>query len=143
MKTAKELLLSYIEHMNNAEGEKAIGLFADDAAIELPYLASAGLPHRWQGKEVLLNFLKNLPKTFPGFRFKNIVIHIDTPDQAFGEYEADAIVARTGQPYHQHYMGRLVAKDGKIQLLREALNMVPVISPTSSSTPPAGPDPRD
>ncbi|MBS1661226.1 MAG: nuclear transport factor 2 family protein [Bacteroidetes bacterium] len=143
MKTAKELLLSYIELMNNSEGEKAIDLFADDAVFELPYLASAGLPHRWEGREVLQNFLKNLPKTFPGFRFKNVVVHIDTPDQAFGEYEADAIVAKTGKPYHQHYMGRVVAKDGKIVLIREALNMHPVITSMTSSAPPASPAPRD
>jgi hypothetical protein len=76
---------------------------------------------------VLHKFLSNLPKTFPGFKFSNIQIHIDTPEQAFGEYEATAIIAANGNNYTQHYMGRVVAKNGKIQLIREALNMVPVI----------------
>lgn len=125
MKTAKELLLAYLENMGNAD--KNIELFADDAVIELPYLASIGLPARWEGKEVLYNFLNNLPRTFPGFKFKNIRVHIDTPDQVFGEYEATATIASNGKPYEQHYMGRLVAENGKIKLLREALNMVPVV----------------
>lgn len=125
MKTAKELLLDYLHHIGNPDFQ--IELFADDAVFELPYLASLGLPARWEGREVLYKFLSNLPKTFPGFTFRNIQIHIDTPEQAFGEYEATAVIAANGKDYAQHYMGRVVAKDGKIQLIREALNMVPVI----------------
>ncbi|SEP38266.1 nuclear transport factor 2 family protein [Mucilaginibacter sp. OK283] len=125
MKTAKELLLDYLNHIGDPEFQ--IELFADDAIFELPYLASIGLPARWEGREVLHKFLSNLPKTFPGFKFSNIQIHIDTPEQAFGEYEATAIIAANGNNYTQHYMGRVVAKNGKIQLIREALNMVPVI----------------
>lgn len=125
MKTAKELLLAYLENIGNPDLQ--IELFADDAVLELPYLASIGLPARWEGREVLHNFLRNLPKTFPGFKFKNIQIHIDTPNQAFGEYEATATIASNGKPYEQHYMGRVVAENGKIKLIREALNMVPVL----------------
>ncbi|QXU42853.1 nuclear transport factor 2 family protein [Pedobacter sp. D749] len=125
MKTAKELLLDYLENVGNPDVQ--IELFADDAVFELPYLASLGIPARWEGREVLYNFLANLPKTFPGFKFKNIQIHIDTPDQAFGEYEATATIASNSKDYAQHYMGRIVAENGKIKLIREALNMVPVI----------------
>jgi len=124
MTTAKELLMAYLQNINNAD--EAITLFADDATIELPYLNSLGLPWRWSGKETLYKFLQNLPKTFPGFQFQNIRIHIDTPEQAFGEYEVECTVASTGRPYHQHYMGRLVAKEGKIVLLREALDLAQV-----------------
>jgi len=125
MKSAKELLLAYLENIGHPDLQ--IELFADNAVFELPYLASLGLPARWEGREVLYNFLSNLPKTFPGFQFKNIRIHIDTPDQAFGEYEATATIASNGRAYAQHYMGWLVAENGKIKLIREALNMVPVI----------------
>ncbi len=123
-KTAKELLLGYLENINNPD--KAIELFAEDATIELPYLASLGRPWQWQGKKVLYNFLKNIPRTFPGFAFQNIQIHIDTPDQAFGEYDVHCTVAATGRPYDQTFMGRLVAENGKIKLIREALDMVQV-----------------
>ncbi len=124
IRTAKELLLGYLENINNPD--KAIELFAEDATLELPYLGSLGRPWQWQGKEVLYNFFKNIPKTFPGFEFQNIRIHIDTPDQTFGEYDVNCTVAATGRPYKQTYMGRLVAENGKIKLLREALDMVQV-----------------
>jgi hypothetical protein len=125
MKTAKELLLDYLKNVGSPDVQ--IELFADAAVFELPYLASLGLPARWEGRESLYNFLSNLPKTFPGFKFKNIQIHIDTPDQVFGEYEATAVIASNGREYAQHYMGRVVAEKGKIKLIREALNMLPVI----------------
>jgi len=122
--TAKDLLLGYLENINDAD--KAIELFADDATIELPYLKSLGLPWQWHGKEVIYNFLKNLPKTFPGFEFQNIRIHIATHDQVFGEYDVHCTASSTGRTYDQTYMGRLVAENGKIKLLREALDMVQV-----------------
>jgi ketosteroid isomerase-like protein len=124
MKTAKELLLGYLENINDPD--KVIELFADGAILELPYLASLGLNYQMKGKEAIYNFFKNLPNTFANFNFQNIQIHIDTPDQAFGEYEVNATVNSTGRPYHQSYMGRLVAEKGKIKLLREALDMIVV-----------------
>ncbi len=123
-RTAKELLSAYLENINDAD--KCIELFADDATLELPYLKSLGRPWQWSGREVLHNFLKNLPKSFIGFRFENIRIHIDTPDQTFGEYDVNCTVAATGRQYHQTYMGWLVAENGKIKLLHEALDMVQV-----------------
>jgi hypothetical protein len=41
MKTAKELLLGYLESINNPD--KAVEFFAGDANIELHYLASFGV----------------------------------------------------------------------------------------------------
>ncbi|MGN6180854.1 MAG: nuclear transport factor 2 family protein [Mucilaginibacter sp.] len=125
MKTAKELLLDYLQNIGNPDFQ--IELFADDAVLELPYLSSLGLPSRWEGRPELYSLLSNLPKTFTGFKFKNIQVFIDTPEQVFGEYEATGVVASNGRNYSQHYMGRLMAENGKIKLIREALNMVPVI----------------
>ncbi|WP_460913124.1 nuclear transport factor 2 family protein [Spirosoma areae] len=124
MRTAKELLINYLENINDAD--TLIDLFADDATIELPYLGSLGMPWQWHGKAVIYQFLQSLPQTFAGFVFGNIRIHIDTPDQAFGEYDVDATAVATGRPYKQTYMGRLVAENGKIKLIREALDMVQV-----------------
>jgi NAD(P)-dependent dehydrogenase (short-subunit alcohol dehydrogenase family)/ketosteroid isomerase-like protein len=127
--TAGTLLRQYLEFMSKGEPDKAFELFAEDAVIELPYLASLGGPSHWEGSAVLRDFLRNLPLRFKGFHFKDIQIHIDTPDQAFGEYRAEAISAKTGQPYKQHYMGRVVAENGKIKLLREALDMSQISAP--------------
>ena len=123
-KTAKELLVAYLENIGNPD--TVIELFADDAAIELPYLKSLGMPWQMKGKDVILEFLQNLPTMFPGFKFENVQILIDTPDQVFGEYDVHCTNGKTVLPYDQSYMGRLVAGNGKIKLLREALNMAEV-----------------
>ena len=47
---------------------------------------------------------------------------IDTADQAFAEFEATAVSTKAGQTVHQLFFARLVAENGKIKLLREALN---------------------
>jgi hypothetical protein len=49
-------------------------------------------------------------------------VWIQTPDQAFGEYDVEALVPSTGKTYRQTYAGRLVAEKGKIALLREVLD---------------------
>ena len=42
------------------------------------------------------------------------------PDQVFGQYCVDCKMVVTSDSYLQTYMGRLVAENGKIKLLREA-----------------------
>ncbi|BAV06920.1 Ketosteroid isomerase-related protein [Filimonas lacunae] len=126
MSTPSQLLQDYLRFVSEGKAQQAFELFAEDGAIELPYLNSIGAPHRWAGKETLQAFFKGFPASFPNFHFKDIVIHIETDTQAFGEYHAEA--TRNGQPYQQHYMGRLVAENGKIKLLREALDMSQVIN---------------
>jgi hypothetical protein len=123
MKTAKQLMDAY--HSNIQHPAIAAALFAADGAIEMPYLASAGQAWKTVGPEALEKFIAGLLKMAPDFRFVNINFYIETPDQVFAEYEVDCTF--NGKPYKQLYMGRLVAKDGKIKLLREALNMVPVL----------------
>jgi hypothetical protein len=64
-------------------------------------------------------------KMAPDFRFINIKFYIETPDQVFAEYEVDCLW--NGKPYNQMYMGRLVAENGKIKLIREGMNMTSVL----------------
>ena len=120
-KTAKELLLNYFENINNAD--KIIELFAEDASIELPYVASLGIPWKWTGREALYEFFKRIPVDFSGLEIKNLHILIETEDQVFAEYSSNGKLAATGRPYYQDHMGRLVAENGKIKLLRESLDM--------------------
>jgi hypothetical protein len=124
MKTAKELLQAY--HSNIQNPAAAAALFAADGAIELPYLASVGQSWRTEGPEDIKNMIAGLLKMAPDFRFINIKYYIETPDQVFAEYEVDCLW--NGNPYHQLYMGRLVADQGKIKLLREAMNLYSVMN---------------
>ena len=58
----------------------------------------------------------------PDFRFENVRIWIETPDRVFGEYDAQGHVAARGKPYKQTDAGVLVAEQGQIKLLHEALD---------------------
>lgn len=115
MKNATELLQAYLANVQNPAA--AAALFAEDGVIELPTVHA-----RAQGPKDIEQFLKGLLAKVPEFRFQDIHIFIETPDQVFGEYSVKTPVPATGKIYQQTYAGRLVAQNGKIKLLREALD---------------------
>jgi hypothetical protein len=121
MRTAKQLLQAYID----GTAQQAATLFADNGALELPYLADLGVPPRYEGPQAVETFLTFLhEKMYPGFKFIDAKIYIDTPDQAFGEYTIHQKSGISGKDVHQRFFGHCVAADGKILLLREALNLL-------------------
>jgi uncharacterized protein len=121
MKTAKELLQAYI----NGSALESAALFADEGALELPYLADFGVEPRYEGPKNIGAFLTFLhEKMYPNFKFADVKIYIDTPDQAFGEYTIHQKSGISGKNVHQRFFGHCVAADGKIVLLREALNVL-------------------
>ena len=122
MKNASELLKAYLDNVQDVR--VAAGLFAADGAIELPYLQTLGYPWRAEGPEEIQKFLENILSLFADFKFHGTKIFIDQADQVFGEYEVTTTVKETGKIMHQLYMGRLVAANGKIKLLREGLDTV-------------------
>ena len=121
MKNARELLEAVIKE-SWRDADVMVSLFAEDGALELPYLTDFGLPGRFAGAEGIAGAARFLHDTFPGLRLENLKILIDTPDQAFGEYEFTNVSTITGRTVHQLFFGRLVAENGKIKLLREAHN---------------------
>ena len=123
MKTAKQLMQDY--HSNIQHPDVVAALFAADGAIELPYLASIGGGWRTEGPAAIRNMISGILQMAPEFTFINIKYYIETPDQVFAEYEVDCLW--NGKPYKQLYMGRLVAENGKIKLVRESMNMYPVM----------------
>ena len=121
MKTAKELLQAYIV----GSAEQSAALFAKNGALELPYLADLGVEPRYEGPKHIAAFLSFLhEKMYPNFKFVDVTIYIDTPDQAFGEYTIHQKSGISGKDVHQRFFGHCVAADGKIVLLREALNVL-------------------
>jgi hypothetical protein len=121
MKTAKQLLQAYID----GSARQSAALFAEHGALELPYLADLGVAPRYEGPEVIGNFLTFLhEKMYPNFKFVDVRIYIDTPDQAFGEYTIHQKSGISGRDVHQRFFGHCTAADGKIVLLREALNVL-------------------
>jgi hypothetical protein len=121
MKTAKELLQAYI----NGNALESAALFAENGALELPYLADLGIQPSYEGPTNIGAFLSFLhEKMYPGFKFVDVKIYIDTPDQAFGEYTIHQKSGISGRDVHQRFFGHCVAANGKIVLLREALNVL-------------------
>lgn len=115
MPTAPELLRSYLASIRTPAA--AAALFADDGVLELPWIQV-----RMQGPEAVEGLVAGLLKKVPDFGFRNIRFWIETPEKAFAEYEVEATVAGSGKVYRQTYAGLLIAEDGKIKLLREALD---------------------
>jgi ketosteroid isomerase-like protein len=122
MKNAVQLLQMYLESIQSPGA--AAALFAEDGVLELPYLESLDIVPRAQGRVAIEAFISSLLSKVPGFKFGNVRFLIDTPDQVFAEYSVEALVPTTGRIYRQMYAGRLVAHEGKIQLLRESLDTV-------------------
>ena len=121
MNTAKELMLGYI----NGTAEQSGALFADDGTLELPYLASIGLPPVMTGPRAITDFLGFLHGAlYPGFRFEDVSIHIETPDQVFAEYHINHKSGISGKDVKQQFFGHLESADGKIKRLREAIDVV-------------------
>ena len=76
MQNARELMLGYIE----GTAEQSASLFAEKGTLELPYLASIGLPPVLNGREEIQKFLTFLHGTlYPAFAFEGVKINIDTP----------------------------------------------------------------
>lgn len=115
MKTANQLLRAYLDNVQSPEiaGE----LFAADGVLELPWVKA-----RVQGPQEVTRLITGILKKIPDFRLVNPTVWIDTPERVFAEYHLEALVVDTGKVYKQTYAGLLIAENGKIKLLREALD---------------------
>jgi ketosteroid isomerase-like protein len=118
---ARRLLLAYTANISDPDFISS--LFAEDGAIELPYLESIGLPTRTVGPEAIREFIIGLLQVIPDLGFDTVDIMIETEDQVFGEWSVERTTA-AGRLFSQTYAGRLVAENGKIKLLRESLDLV-------------------
>src|ERR1700747_2852546 len=114
-KSATELMQAY--HDSVRDPARAGALFAEDGVLELPWVKA-----RAQGPEAISGLVAGILKKVPEFRFKNIQFWIQTQDKVYAEYQVEAPVVDTGKIYNQTYCGVLIAENGRIKLLREALN---------------------
>lgn len=115
MTTALELLQAYQDNIQAPSA--AAALFAEDGVLEIPTVHVHA-----QGPAAIGQQIADLLVKIPDFRFKDFKVWIDTPDRVFGEYSVEALVVGTGKVYQQTYAGLLIAENGKIKLLREALD---------------------
>src|SRR5438309_2294168 len=95
MTNAKELLEEFTA-ASFRDPKKAAEMFTEDGAFEMPYLESFGFPGQYEGREAIEGFLD----------LENIKVMIDTPEQAFAEYEFTAQSSKTGRTIHELFFGR-------------------------------------
>ena len=89
MKNAKELMLEFTAS-SFKDPKQAAEMFAEDGAFEMPYLATFGCPSQYEGRAAIADFFQFVRDLYRGFELENIKVLIDTPEQAFGEYEFTA-----------------------------------------------------
>ena len=115
MKSATELMEGYL---NNIRTPKvSASQFAEDGVLELPWVQAHA-----QGPAEIEKLIAGILAKVPDFRFKKPTYYIQTPDKVAAEYQVEAPVVDTGKIYKQTYVGVLHAENGRIKLLREALN---------------------
>ena len=80
MKDAKTLLLEFLAAVTH--GQNAAALFAEDGAVELPFLHSVGIPWRHQGRQAISEIQASLAGLYLDFALKPEDTHvlIDTPN---------------------------------------------------------------
>ncbi|WP_367619705.1 NAD(P)-dependent oxidoreductase [Caballeronia sp. SEWSISQ10-4 2] len=122
MKTAAQLLNEFLTLAHNPK--EAAALFAEDGVVELPYLADLGMQSQYKGLAEIESLYALLLQLVPEWEFRDAVVLIDTPERAFAEYKVDALAVTTQRPFKQHFFGYIHVENGKIKLLREALNIV-------------------
>src|SRR5258705_3381150 len=115
MKSATELLETYLNNVRTPR--VSASQLAEDGVLELPWVKAHA-----EGPAAVEKLLADLLARIPDFRFKNLTYFIQTPDKVAAEYQVEALVVETGKIYQQTYAGVLLAENGKIKLLREALD---------------------
>ena len=124
MKDAKTLLLEFLAAVTH--GRDAATLFAEDGALELPFLHSLGIAWRPRGRQAIRELQDQLAGLYVdiGVLPEDTLVLIDTPEQVFAEYMAHTMARATGRTLHHMFAARLVAENGLIKLVRESLNVV-------------------
>jgi len=123
LKNARQLLEEFTAS-SFRDTKKSSEMFAEDGAFEMPYLESLGFPWRYEGREKVEGFFTFVRDLYPEMDFHDVKIVCETPDVVVGEYEFITRSSKTGRMIHQLFVGRLEAENGKIELLRESINLV-------------------
>ncbi|MEQ9376002.1 MAG: SDR family NAD(P)-dependent oxidoreductase [Imperialibacter sp.] len=125
-KSAAAAFKEFLTCVSEGNPEKAASFFAEDGYLEAPYVATFGMPSKFEGHEQIAGSMKGMLQMAPNFHFTSVNILMETPTEVVAEYESEATLAN-GRPYKMLYMGHITTKDGKITSHREFLNTVPFV----------------
>jgi ketosteroid isomerase-like protein len=128
MMRAPEMLNAHLHEML-VDFDAWCALYADDAVMEYPYGAYAGVASPLNGIAAISKSVKGF---LDGVRDLRIgipkVYGVEGEDAVFAEFAAEATVIGTGRTYSQNYVVYLRAEAGKIAVLREYFDAPRVVA---------------
>jgi ketosteroid isomerase-like protein len=128
MRSAEELFKAHLYYLT-ADFHAWQRLFAEDALMEYPYGAAAGVESPLRGIAAITKSVGGFLNAVTNFRASTPMVHqIEGGDAIIAEFSADADVVMTGRQYHQDYVVYLRASGGKIVVLREYFDPTRVVA---------------
>lgn len=122
-----KIFKEYLESAGAKSAKETAAYFTQNGALELPFNESIGLPYKIVGRDSIEAIIRSLVKNAPNFRLTNVKIIMETSDKVLAEYESDAVMAN-GRGYKQKYLAYGIVKDGKIELHKEYMNTIALVS---------------
>src|SRR5260370_42011681 len=107
MKDAKTLLLEFLAAVTH--GQDAAALFAEDGALELPFLHSLAIPWRHRGRQAIRELQDQLAGLYGDIAVlpEDTHVLINTPQQAVAEYLPHTPARATGRTLRHMIAARL------------------------------------
>lgn len=125
-KSASDLLKDFLASVNAGNAKDAAAFFAEDGYLEAPYVASFGMPSKFEGPEAIAASMTGMLQMAPDFHFTSMKVIMENDTQVVAEYESEATLTN-GKHYKMLYIGIITSRDGKIVSHREFLNTVPFV----------------
>jgi len=128
MMNAPELLHAHFHEMQT-DFAAWCALYAEDAAMEYPYGAYAGVSSPLRGTAAIAKSVKSFLDDVRDFQVEVLKVYrVEGEDAVLAEFTARATVISTGRPYNQNYILYLRAEGGKIAVLREYFDAPRVVA---------------
>ena len=128
MMNASDLLNAHFHEMH-ADFAAWCALYAEDAVMEYPYGAYAGVSSPLKGIAAIVKSVKSFLDDVRDFQVEvSKVYRVQGEDAVLAEFTARATVISTGRPYNQNYILYLRAEGGKIAVLREYFDAPRVVA---------------
>ncbi|HEY1047598.1 MAG TPA: nuclear transport factor 2 family protein [Bacteroidia bacterium] len=122
-KSAAVLLKGFLDTVSSGNPVEAASFFAEDGYLEAPYVATFGMPSKFEGREAIAGSMSGMLQMAPDFHFTTMRIIMESPTEVVAEYESEATLIN-GKHYKMLYIGCVTVKDEKIKSHREFLNTV-------------------
>jgi ketosteroid isomerase-like protein len=115
------LIGTIMELISTGHFDDVVELLADDFTFELPY-GPAGMPPSFD-RATYAGLQTSTFKMFSAFELEPVELHrtLD-PDALVAEYRSNAVVAASGEPYRNRYIGVFAFRDGKVRSWKEFHN---------------------